>query len=379
MINDPNLRKNWDSIKQRLKKDLALSEIAYTTWIDPLRICGIEDNHVVIGCNNLENQDIQFIRTRYLNYLTVSVSELVGETVHIEFMNEENAQNYKNKLKQNIETKQEESGLNPKYTLKNFVCGESNKYAYNAAQQVAEDGESLFNPLYIYGNSGVGRTHLLQAIGNYILEQEPETRVLYTQTDRIVDEVVDTIRGGKGWKEFDDKYQDLDVLLVDGVDQIAGKEQSSEWFYKIARRLYEDGKQVIATGGKRPDLLETLDNRLLCFFQKGLIIGIDEPDEEVKQMVLLQLAEKYNLVLDEKNAKQIAEKGWDSIWNVEGKLRSIINTSLTDKKDSSDLIMEWIEEIGNKQVKETASTGGGIECPRITLKKQKGYSVSIQD
>jgi chromosomal replication initiator protein len=216
------------------------------------------------------------------------------------------------------------SNLNPKYTFGNFIVGKRNQVAHAAAVAVAEAPGTVYNPLYLYGGVGLGKTHLMQAIGNYIVEHEPSKRVLYVSSETFVNEFVASIRGGSGKDDFKKRYRNVDVLLIDDIQFLAGKEGTQEEFFHTFNALHQTNRQIIITSDQPPVALKDLEERLSSRFSMGMVANMQLPESETRQAILMSKAQERGITLPPEALAFIATEVDTNIRELEGALSSVI-------------------------------------------------------
>ena len=287
-----SIRDNWDLIKETLRTEYDLSEIAYTTWVSPLKYYSMENNIVTILIPSDQSHFLNYISNKYKSYFQVTISEMMNHTYDIDFILEKDA-NEANETNQNkpnhiYNINYEKANLNPKYNFNTFVVGSNNKFAHSAALAVAESPGESYNPLYIYGGAGLGKTHLMHSIGHFILQQNNDMKVLYVTSEKFTNEVIESIRSGdaKTMSKLREKYRTVDVLLIDDIQFIIGKESTQEEFFHTFNTLHADGKQIVLTSDRPPKELETLDERFRSRFEWGLVADIQPPDYETRMAIL---------------------------------------------------------------------------------------------
>ena len=237
----------------------------------------------------------------------------------------------------------ENANLNPKYKFDTFVVGSNNKLAHSAALAAAESPGEVYNPLYIYGGAGLGKTHLMHSIGHFILERNPEIKVLYVTSENFTNEVISCIRSGDAIKmnNMREKYRTVDILMIDDIQFIIGKESTQEEFFHTFNTLHSAGKQIILSSDKPPKDMETLEERLRSRFEWGLIADIQPPDYETRMAILQKNAENYNKEIDNEVLQYIAENVKSNIRELEGALNKIMAFSKLNKVDIN---LEYAEE-----------------------------------
>ena len=334
-----SIKENWNLIKETLRKEYELSDISYTTWIAPLNFYEVKDNVVTIMIPSDQAHALNYISSRYKSFFQVTISEMMNHTYEISFILEKDAQEGQNKSAQpsnpSYNINYEKANLNPKYKFDTFIVGSNNKFAHSASLAVAESPGNVYNPLYIYGGAGLGKTHLMHSVGHFILEQNPEMKIIYVTSEDFTNEVIDCIRSGDAVKmnKFREKYRTIDVLLIDDVQFIIGKESTQEEFFHTFNTLHAAGKQIILTSDKPPKDMETLEERFRSRFEWGLIADIQPPDYETRMAILKKNAENYSKEIDDDVLKYIAENIKSNIRELEGAFNKIVAFSKLNKVD----------------------------------------------
>ena len=342
------LVKKWDEVLNYLKTEYSISDVSYNSWLKPLELFQIEDNKLYITYNGDQNQmTIGYITRKYATPIKVTIAELTGTQFdEIIFITQENANQIKKeknidliKIEETNSFEEKRIGnstINPKFTFDNFVVGRNNRFAQTAALAVAESPGEFYNPLYIYGGTGLGKTHLMQAIGNYIENQNPNTHILYVTSEEFTNEVIENMRtnnNATAMQRFRDKYRTVDVLMVDDIQFIIGKEATQEEFFHTFNALHAMGKQIVISSDKPPKDMETLDDRFKSRFDMGLMADIGYPDYETRMAILNKKIEEKNFNLDESIRKYIAENIQSNIREIEGALNKLIAFSRLEKID----------------------------------------------
>ena len=341
------ISEKWEFIKDTVRKEYELSEISFNTWIKPLKFHGIEDNAVIIIIPSEASHALNYINTRYKSYFQVTISEIMDHTYDvifklekdIELSNKENSVISSNIYNINYET----ANLNPKYKFNSFVVGSNNKMAHSASLAVAESPGTAYNPLFIYGGPGLGKTHLMHAIGHFILEQNPNMKVLYVTSEQFTNEVIESIRSGKAADitKLREKYRTVDVLMVDDVQFIIGKEQTQEEFFHTFNALHSSGKQIVISSDKPPKKMETLDERFRSRFEWGLCTDIQPPDYETRMAILMKNVENCDREIDKEIIEYIATNIKSNIRELEGALNKILAFA---KLNNVELTLQSAEE-----------------------------------
>ena len=332
------VEEKWPEIIEHLRVEHELSNVSFTTWIQPLKVYDVIDDTVFILVNM--NASVEYIEKKYLLPLKVCIAEITGVEYEVRFISEDSSQltelqSLAAEANQHKRTKSlaEKAGLNPKYTFDTFVVGGNNNFAHAASLAVAESPGEVYNPLFIYGGVGLGKTHLMHSIAHFILEKNPKKKVLYVTSETFTNELIDALKNGKtsgnesAIVKFREKYRNNDVLLIDDIQFIIGKESTQEEFFHTFNHLHTSGKQIIISSDKPPRDIETLEARLRTRFEWGLIADISAPNYETRMAILqkkieLDHLEKYNIphdVLD-----YIATNIKTNIRELEGSLNKLI-------------------------------------------------------
>lgn len=332
-----SIKEKWNEIIQKLKIEHGLSDVSFKTWIAPLEVYDVVDNVVYIMVPLKASVD--YITKKYLLPFKVCIAEIIGQEVEVVFvasedfshtLSEEDSHN-NSKSKSSIF---EKANLNPKYTFDTFVVGGNNNFAHAASLAVAESPGEIYNPLFLYGGVGLGKTHLMHSIAHFILERDPSKKVLYITSETFTNELIDALKSGKtsGGNEsamtaFREKYRNIDVLLVDDIQFIIGKESTQEEFFHTFNHLHGLGKHIIISSDKPPKDIETLEARLRTRFEWGLIADISSPDYETRMAILRKKEEldglqKYHI--PNEVMQYIATNIKSNIRELEGSLNKLI-------------------------------------------------------
>ncbi|MCD7715043.1 MAG: chromosomal replication initiator protein DnaA [Lachnospiraceae bacterium] len=337
------LKEKWNDILYTIKEEHELSDVAFKTWLQPLTIYEVSDHKITILVPS-GKVGIDYITKKYIFPLNVAIAEFTGKEYELEFILPEDAENANNNRKNRLpqgdgadstRVVTEKAGLNPRYTFDTFVVGNNNKFAHAAALAVSESPGRMYNPLYIYGGAGLGKTHLMHSIAHYILNQDPSKRVIYVTSETFTNEVIDAIRNGNAtsMSKFREKYRSVDVLLIDDIQFIIGKESTQEEFFHTFNELHNNKKQIIISSDKPPKEIETLEARLRSRFEWGLIADISSPDFETRMAILQKKEELDGYNIDNEVIKYIAMNVKSNIRELEGALNKLIAMSRLDKKE----------------------------------------------
>ena len=348
----------WDEILQTVKTEHELSDVSFDTWLKPLKIYSVQNNKVYILVSEDQQVALGYISKKYYLPLKVVITELTGIDYELEFILPEqtssipsNNASIKKETTANkaaVSLNAERSNLNPNYTFETFVVGNNNRFAQSASLAVAESPGEAYNPLYIYGGPGLGKTHLMHSIGHFILERNPNAKVLYVTSEEFTNEVIDSIRNGNAsaMTKLRDKYRTIDVLMVDDVQFIIGKESTQEEFFHTFNALHSAGKQIILTSDKPPKDMETLEDRIRSRFEWGLMADIGTPDYETRMAILRRNVEADNMNLSDDILNYIATNIKSNIRELEGALNKLLAYSnLVKTEITMDIAMKELQNI----------------------------------
>ena len=335
------VEENWEEILQKMRVEYCTSNISYTTWIEPLKVFEVKDNTVFIFVSL--KASIDHIQEKYLLPFRVCIAEVTGHEYEVEFVTEDTIENKDDSMisaKKPDKSLIEKANLNEKYTFETFVVGNNNKFAHAASLAVAESPGKIYNPLFIYGGVGLGKTHLMHSIAHFILENDPSKKVLYTTSETFTNELIDALKRGRKDNEnamtaFREKYRNIDVLLIDDIQFIIGKESTQEEFFHTFNHLHGSGKQIIISSDKPPKDIVTLESRLRTRFEWGLIADISAPDYETRMAILRKKEELDNLKqyhIPDDVLQYIANNIKSNIRELEGSLNKLIALAVLEKK-----------------------------------------------
>ena len=338
------IKDNWNLIKDTLRTEYDLSDISYNTWVKPLNFHSVKDDIVTITIPSDQAHALKYISSKYKSYFQVTISEMMDHTYDISFILEKDADNEMLSTPGAVyNINYENANLNSKYRFDTFVVGGNNKFAHSASLAVAESPGEAYNPLYLYGGAGLGKTHLMHSIGHFILNQNPDTKVLYVTSEQFTNEVVESIRSGNTAKmnKLREKYRTIDVLLIDDVQFIIGKESTQEEFFHTFNVLHSAGKQIILSSDKPPKEMKTLEERFRSRFEWGLTADIQPPDYETRMAILKKNAESYNKVINEEIFDYIATNIKSNIRELEGAYNKVIAFA---KLNNVEITLDNVEE-----------------------------------
>ncbi len=335
------IKQNWNTVKETVRREYSLSDISYQTWVDPLKFYSVENDVVNIIIPSNQAHALNYISNKYKNYFQVTISEMFDHTFDVNFLLEKDIKDpepvtEEKKFPTGFDSVSYEiANLNPKYKFDTFVVGNNNRFAHSASLAVAESPGEAYNPLYLYGGAGLGKTHLMHSIGHFVLEQNPNTKVLYVTSEEFTNEVIESIRSGNAaaMTKLREKYRTVDVLMVDDVQFIIGKESTQEEFFHTFNVLHAAGKQIILSSDKPPKEMETLDERFRSRFEWGLIADIQPPDYETRMAILRKNAELSDRKIDEEIINYIATNIKSNIRELEGAFNKVIFYAKLNKVD----------------------------------------------
>ena len=306
----------WTNVLQQLKKDL--SETTITTWFDELTAVDIRDNTFYLHCPNDFKK--RYIESLFVKNIKAVLLDIFSVEFDVRILDSDELAEFQGG---GAQTHQNERFTSTEFTFDTFVVGPSNKLAYAASMAVAEHPAQNYNPLLIYGDSGLGKTHLLYAIANVIRKNDRNAKIVYIKGDDFINEFIELIRAGRG-SEFRAKYREADLLLVDDVQFVAGKEQVQNEFFHTFNNLYESGKQIVLTSDRPPSEMTLLDDRLRTRFEWGLLADVTPPDFETRLAIVKNKAVALGMDLPDKIASYIAENVTANVRQLEGTVNKIL-------------------------------------------------------
>jgi chromosomal replication initiator protein len=328
----------WHQVLKILSSELN-NDMSFNTMLKPAKLVSLDQNIATVEVPNIFLK--QVIEKRYINLLKDILSSILKQDISIFLkacddgnFSGNGLESYSSQILDHYDSKSfsEEpvSSLNQKYTFDTFVVGNSNRFAHAASLAVAQSPARAYNPFFIYGGVGLGKTHLMHAIGHYILSQKPNYKVVYISSERFTNELINSIKDDKN-VEFRNKYRTIDVLLIDDIQFIAGKERTQEEFFHTFNALHEANKQLVISSDRPPKEIPTLEERLRSRFEWGLITDIQPPDFETRIAILLKKASMENLTVPNDVINFIATKIETNIRELEGALiRIVAYSSLTN-------------------------------------------------
>ncbi len=365
---DEQLQNLWGKVTKRVK--LELTEVSYNAWFKLLIPLDMNIDTVTLGVTNSFTCNV--INERYIGFLT-SIVESVGEKkykveVKVIDKNEYEKQNSKTDFPDNLI-----NFLNPKYTFDTFVIGNSNRFAHAASLAVAQSPAHAYNPLFIYGGVGLGKTHLMHAIGHYILSNNKNMKVLYVTSEKFTNDLINAIKDDKN-EEFRNKYRSVDVLLIDDIQFIGDKERTQEEFFHTFNTLYESNKQIVVSSDRPPKEIQQLEDRLISRFEWGLIADIQPPDFETRIAILKKKAQLENIEIPNDVMVYMAKQIQSNIRELEGALIKVAAYStFIDTDITVDMAQEALKDILRQNAKRE------INAQFIEEVVSKRYNIKISD
>ena len=326
----------WEEILRTVKEEHELTDISFKTWLEPLKVFDVKDNTLYILVPD-EQMGLNYITKKYTLPIKVAVAEIIGKDYEIEFVLPEQAKSMRTPKPMAFVNAEsiDKSSLNPNYTFDTFVVGNNNKLAHAASLAVAESPGEVYNPLFLYGGVGLGKTHLMHSIAHFIQSNNPDVKILYVSSETFTNELIETIRNGNNsaMSKFREKYRNIDVLLVDDIQFIIGKESTQEEFFHTFNSLHSAKKQIIISSDKPPKDMEILEERFRSRFEWGLIADITLPDYETRMAILHKKEEMDGYDINEEVIKYIANNIKSNIRELEGAINKVMAFAKLEKKE----------------------------------------------
>lgn len=349
----------WENVCDYCKDEI--SGVAYNCWIKTLSPVKLHGKVAVVSAPTKYQRDLT--ESHYKELLERAFSEVFGFQVSVEVISEE----------ENAPARPEPENITETFTFDNFIVGPSNDFAHAAAVAVAKNPGKQYNPLFIYGKPGLGKTHLLNAIKNYVSEHNPGFNIVYTQGEAFANEIIDAIHSGST-PDFREKFRNTDMLFVDDIQFIAGKDSTQTEFFNTFNSLHEAGKQIVLTSDRPPKEINSLTERLRQRFEMGLLADIKEPDYETRVAIIRKKAEELNFEMSDAVAQCIANQIKTNVRQIEGVLNKLMAyTNLTSEKPSIFNVITVINEIRRDEVDNT------ITVEKIMDAVSNAYDVTPAD
>ncbi len=352
------IKEHWDDLKENIRKEYDITDIAYEFWIKPLNFYSCIDNVMTISLadKNKNPNMVDYVTRNYKECFQTTLLSLTGQHYEVIFQLEELPYNNEGAESSVYEyssvsysdeeiTRFRQSNLIIKYRFDTFVVGSNNNMAYSACMAVAEKPGQYFNPLFLYGGSGLGKTHLMNSIGNYIIEHFPDMKVLYITSEEFLNEVIESIRAGQSNSDSNaiykmrERYRNVDVLLIDDIQFIIGKTTQQEEFFHTFNTLHSAGKAIIISSDKHPKEMKELDERFRSRFEGGLTVDIQPPVYETRIVILKKYAESLNIDIPNEVLDYIANNIKSNVRELQGAINQVIQYYKTLNYPSIDLKM----------------------------------------
>lgn len=325
------IKENWDTIKEKVRDEFEISMVSYNSWITPLEPFSLDGSLLtIVVLTYTERFVTDYLTKKYLPFFEVMIEEVTGIPCKVQFALPSDVESLETAFPETdaiYEAASRRANLNSTYTFETFVVGANNKFAHAAALAVAESPAEQYNPLFIYGGVGLGKTHLMHSIAHFILKKKPDTKVLYITSETFTNELIEAIKKNNvktgAPSEFREKYRQVDVLLIDDIQFIIGKESTQEEFFHTFNFLYGNNKQIVISSDKPPKAFETLEERLRSRFEMGLTVDISSPDYETRMAILRKKEEMEGYQIDNEVIKYIANNVKSNIRELEGALTKI--------------------------------------------------------
>ena len=321
-----------------------LGAVTVSAWFDDAEVVELTEEHLILYSSSDFRREI--IRRRCTEYIQDALKDIFNSDAKLIVFGDEELASYQSKGKQKTTM-----DFNPQFSFENFVVGPSNRFAHGAAIAVTNNPGQVYNPLFIYGPAGVGKTHLLYAIANGIRKQTPHANIVYIKGDQFTNELIDAIKSGKNI-EFRSKYREADLFLIDDIQFIAGKESTQEEFFHTFNKLYEEHKQIVMTSDRKPSDMVTLEDRLKTRFEWGLLADIQPPDYETRMAIIKNKAHSLGLDLNDEVCNYIAVNVTSNVRQIEGTVKKImayrdLNNMPLDLPNVSRAISDMFKSEGN--------------------------------
>ena len=347
---DDNL---WEKCRTKIRNEI--SEESYNTWFQPINFDSITETKLILSVPNTFYKDC--LEQNYLDIINSSLNSFTQSSIQTHFRLENNSSNHSKQETPKLKNEKEEhsisftacSTINPKYNFENFVVGSSNQFAHAAARSVADNPKVTYNPLFVYGGVGLGKTHLLHAMGNAILKTNPQTKVRYLSAESFTVDLIESLKQDD-MRNFRSRYRPLDVLFVDDIQFLAGKERTQEEFFYTFNALHQMHKQVILSSDSYPKDLSRVEERLRSRFEAGLVADIEPPDLETKIAIIYKKAEAHDKQIPANVATFIASNIKTNVRELEGLLLRVIayasfTRRIIDLKLTKEVLAEFICDV----------------------------------
>ncbi len=374
------IKEKWPDILELIKEENELTAVSFSTWIEPLEIkyAGFDDVTFVVPTGSM---GINILNKRYTLAIRNAIRSVTGLNLSVHYITPDAAEIPEKTSEPAFTDVMERANLNPKYTFQSFVVGSNNKFAHAASLAVAENPGEIYNPLYLYAGVGLGKTHLMHSIAQFILNENPEARVLYVTSEDFTNELIDSIRNGNNsaMSKFREKYRNIDVLLIDDIQFIIGKESTQEEFFHTFEALYGQKKQIIISSDKPPKDLDILEERIRSRLEMGLIADIAVPDYETRMAILRKKEEIDGYRIDDEVLDYIAKNIKSNIRELEGCLNRVRAKSVLEKREinlvlAQEILQDLITPADNRIVTSEMIISSVAEHYHLTANQLKSQT-----
>lgn len=374
------IKEKWPDILELIKEENELTAVSFSTWIEPLEIkyAGFDDVTFVVPTGSM---GINILNKRYTLAIRNAIRSVTGLNLSVHYITPDAAEVPEKTAEPAFTDVMERANLNPKYTFQSFVVGSNNKFAHAASLAVAENPGEIYNPLYLYAGVGLGKTHLMHSIAQFILNENPEARVLYVTSEDFTNELIDSIRNGNNsaMSKFREKYRNIDVLLIDDIQFIIGKESTQEEFFHTFEALYGQKKQIIISSDKPPKDLDILEERIRSRLEMGLIADIAVPDYETRMAILRKKEEIDGYRIDDEVLDYIAKNIKSNIRELEGCLNRVRAKSVLEKREinlvlAQEILQDLITPADNRIVTSEMIISSVAEHYHLTANQLKSQT-----
>ncbi|MEO0292975.1 MAG: chromosomal replication initiator protein DnaA [candidate division WOR-3 bacterium] len=357
---------NWKEIKEKLQKEV--NESAFKAWFANMELEALYDKDVYFNIPNTFTQN--WIKEHFMDDLNAIIKEVTGKTYNIHFLVNKNMP--QEKPQEELQPRIQKPLLHDKYTFENFVVGDNNRLAYAAAIAVSNAPGREYNPLFIYGGVGLGKTHLLQATGNRVYSRYPNLKILYTQAEEFLNEMIKSIQE-YSTVQFKQKYREIDLLLIDDVHFLAGKERLQEEFFHTFNALFEAKKQIVITSDRPPREISGLEERVISRFQWGLMVDLQPPDFETRLAILRSKIQSNNIQIDDSVINYIASNIKTNIRELEGCLIKLLAYASIYK---TDITIDLAKKVLRDFIKEKDKK---VTLEKIISSVAEFYNIDIEE
>ena len=382
------IKEKWPEILDFLKQELGVTEVSFKTWILPLKVESYEDDVLtLVFPGETKMTGLRYINKKYYPLLKVAIEETMNQEIELAITLSEDSEetddyteDFVSQEEISLENRIKESNLDKKYTFDSFVVGSNNDIAQVTSLAAAESPGEIYNPLFIYGGVGLGKTHLIQSIGNFVLANDPDAKVLYTTSENFTNEVIDLLGNKKNKTsqediiEFRQKYRNVDVLLIDDIQFISNKDRTQEEIFNIYNDLFMKHKQIVFTSDRKPKDMEGIEDRLINRFEQGLTVDIHNPDYETRMAILKEKAKSLGYELDEPVLQYMANNFTSNVRELEGSLTRVISFSKIGRNEITvDFAKDVLKDLISPNQEEK------ITCENIIDMVAEHFNISVSD